>query len=175
MSEQKLFYNVPENVENLEIGAGCGAFGKKFIPNCLITEKERLKIEKNCTENFVNYYCDAHKTFLPPDRFKNIFACNPCGYSFENDETASIFLKEMSRIIVNKGKITILTHSTNPDSNPMKVKRFLEKNNLKIDNYTYTYEIKDIDPIYKEHDFYITSLKEKTRPNKQIEIYVHKP
>ena len=63
MIEKKLTFIVPKNKKKLEIGAGCGDFGHKFVPDCLITEKNTI-YKKICKKCYVEYFCDAEDTKL---------------------------------------------------------------------------------------------------------------
>ena len=130
--------------KNLELGAGCGTFGTKFISDCLITEENEEIWKTRCDQFFIEYFCSACDTKLPDNYFGEIYACNPYGYGFLNDEESELFLKEIARIIKNDGKLVILSTGSSKYSNPVKVKRAVEK------------------------------LSMETKPNHQIEIYVAK-
>jgi len=162
------------NKKNLELGAACGTFGHAFIPDCLITEKDKERCDEICKPSYVEYFCDALDTKLPDNWFTEIYACNPHGYGFQNYDDSELFLKEIARIIKNNGKLVILSTIRNTFGAPHKVKRAIER--VKIKGVEFECIEKPIEERFLGHKFvmFANQFQKETNPNYQIEIYVRK-
>ena len=45
---------------NLEIGVGCGNFGRIYYSKCYLADCD-LELKKICDECHIDWFCDAHK------------------------------------------------------------------------------------------------------------------
>ena len=128
---QKTFPN-DDSFTHLEIGAGCGNFGKNFYPKCYLTDKDE-NLEGVCAVCYIDWFCDAHELPWGNNRFDKIIICNPYGYGFHDDEGTALLLKELLRALKGKGsEIIMLCNVRNKYCNPKRVetrvKTFLEYN-----------------------------------------------
>ena len=116
---------------NLEIGAGCGNFGKIFHSKCYLTDCD-LELKKICDECHIDWFCDAHDLTWKNDRFDTVIMCNPYRYGFNTIDDTERLMWELLRVLKrNKSKIIMVCRHDNKYCNPYKVNKmintFLEK------------------------------------------------
>lgn len=163
-----------KSFSNLEIGAGCGNFGKIFYPQCYLTDND-MSLSKSCDTCHIDWFCDVHDLTWKEDRFEHLIMCNPYKYGFINDESTEKLMNELLRVIKKTDtKIIMICRHDNKFCNPKRVKtriaKYLEKNNrfkLTVDSY----EI-DSKTEYKDYIFRATD-RNPTIPNCKIIIHVN--
>ena len=111
---------------NLEIGAGCGNFGKQFYPKCYLTDND-TSLRETCENCHIDWFCGAHELPWSDNRFESIIICNPYNYGFSDNESTERLLNELLRVLKEKSKIILLSTKNNKHCNPQRVqKRVLE-------------------------------------------------
>lgn len=162
------------NVLHLELGGGCGNFGKLYHSPCYITEKDEEGIAQ-CSQNYIDFWCDAENMMIPEDRFEEIIMCNPYGFGFKNNEPAQTLLKNIATILKNNGKCIIIANSTNGYARYEKISKEVTTFN-QSNQVTFIVESEDIDAsqLYQSYEFYTTAKANPTIPNKKITLYVTK-
>lgn len=174
------FPNDP-NVSNLEIGAGKGFFGKKFYPNCyLIDDNKEIGLNyshflslpdysNNLNKcHFLDYFCDFNQTGFKGKKFNNIVICNPYGYGFKSVNYAIEFLSNVDQILINKGKLTVLSNSRNVWGAYRRVSKYLEQTISEISSNFVLSEKNSIDEEHKyrvDMDYFSSGLEIPTYPN----------
>lgn len=165
--------------KNIEIAAGCGNFGKLYYDKCYLTDKD-TNLEKICKVRGltceVDLFCDANNLPWSDNRFERIIICNPFGFGFNEDESATLLLDELVRVSKqNKAKIILFCSKNNKYCNPERVKKRVNtylnsKSPLQI-----IVEIQDLDTQkeYPNYTFY-TSDGKQTLPHFKITLYVSK-
>ncbi|MEA5141802.1 class I SAM-dependent methyltransferase [Arcicella rigui] len=125
---------------NLEIGAGCGDFGKRFYPKCYLTDYD-IELMDKCKTCFIDWFCDAHNLPWSNNRFDLIILCNPYNYGFKDDESTYKLLSELLRVLKKPGgEILLLSTKNNKFCNPQRVKKRIDQF-CKINN-NYNLEVK---------------------------------
>ena len=160
---------------NIELGAGCGEFGFKYLTHCYITEYD-LWYEKNCEQHYVDFFeIDAKNLyFWKENRFKHIIMCNPFDYGFNGIEQSEELLRELCRVLEKEGKITVIATETNKWGAYEKIKSILRK--IKFENVEFKLDEKnDLDIKYRSHNFMQRFLNQKISSTLyQSTIYVSK-
>ncbi|MDF3821720.1 hypothetical protein P3G55_17580 [Leptospira sp. 96542] len=157
------------SIDNLELGAGCGKFGKIFFNPCILTDNDQ-KIQSYCSESEIDVFCEAEHTPFDPKQFKLILICNPYNYGFLNLDQSILLMTEINRILKNRGKIIVITHESNIYANydaiSTRVPVFQRILGIKLNVYSKEYDPKD----FPGHKFYICKNVRETKPNQYIEI-----
>lgn len=99
-------------VKNLEIGAGCGNFGKLFYPKCILTDLESVK--KKCSIHFIDIFCDAyevHKVFN--NEFNAAILCNPYNYGFQTRDMSIELFSAIVNVLILPANIFVIYHERN--------------------------------------------------------------
>jgi ubiquinone/menaquinone biosynthesis C-methylase UbiE len=162
---------------NIELDAGDGSFGHKFIANCYKTEyRTRKEIEAFFSQNYIDVF-EVNALNLQQwnngNRFNKVWMCNPFGYGFQNEETTHQLIKELCRVLTNKGEIVVIGSESNRWCTPTRIKKNV--GNLIIDSVILTVgDICALSDEYKLHKFYQLATQTETKPNFQISIYVSK-
>lgn len=139
------------NIKNLELGAGCGGFGRKFYPLCYTTDLSKPLLEEDC-EHPIQYQCNAYELPWGESRFDKVIMANPYGYGFNDKEVAERLLSELGRVIINGGEILVVGSNLNRFVNKIKV---FVREGLVLGNVTFTYQLEEIDAsvVYNGHIF----------------------
>lgn len=113
MTDQHLFSEIKnqaqEEILHIEVGAGRGNFGKRFYPECLLTDKS-----SHFTKFYIDLVCDAITIPRPDASFKKIITCNPFHYGFRYIDEGNILLREFFRVLKRPGEIIIIGSQKNP-------------------------------------------------------------
>lgn len=164
---------------NIELGAGCGDFGKLYFPECYLTDKDTELIE-DCLKVLgfpcrIDCFCDANNLPFPENSFDRVIMCNPYGYGFRELDEVEILLNELVRILKNDSSIIIIGHEKNPFCAPKRVKSRIKDISLQT-NADIRFSVEDIDSEkeYPGYNFRLIEEKRKTVPNKRITLYVRK-
>ena len=162
-----------KSFSNLEIGAGCGNFGKVFYPKCYLTDLDE-ELQKNCKVCYIDWFCDAHNLTWKNDRFDKVIMCNPHGYGFRDDEMTERLLNELLRVLKGKDSEIIIICGRRssycaPDRVQKRISSFLSKNS----SISLRVEHQEIDAsiLYKDYIFKET-LGDQTMPSSKITIHV---
>ncbi len=174
--EQNMIQNDDKNILNIELGAGCGCFGKTYFSKCYTTDIDK-KYKDNCQRYCLDFTCSAISLPFGNNRFDKIILCNPYGFGFRDEEDAFLFLSEAIRVLNTKGEIIVIGNEKNAYAKPQNIKRVIDEYMLteddKIDISTF---IRDIDPSidYPKYVFYQSDLNLPTIPNKETVIFIDK-
>jgi hypothetical protein len=163
---------------NLELGAQCGNFGEIYFPKCYLSDFDR-NLSNVCDPFRLHLFCDAFDLNLwKNERFEWIVMCNPHGYGFEEDaEVAQRLIRELVRVTRSNGAIFVLGHTLNKFCNPVYVQRNITIFNQNADGVALELEeCLEIDSSveYPGFEFYLTSRKRTTSPNRKMVIRVRK-
>ncbi len=119
-----------EEMLNVELGAGCNDFGKRFFSPCYLTDKD-IALKDSCDSHCIDCFCDAYKLPFSENSFKRAIICNPFGYGFKDSEPAKILIKELYRILVNNGEIIIISNAKrNPYTIPQRIEKWIQEVSL---------------------------------------------
>ncbi|PWK27290.1 hypothetical protein LV89_01603 [Arcicella aurantiaca] len=154
MSERNTLID-DKSYTNLEIGAGCGDFGKKFYPKCYLTDYD-ANLRESCELCHIDWFCDAHELPWGDNRFDTIILCNPYNYGFNDDDSTDKLMKELLRVLkVTNSKIILISTKNNKHCNPQRVSTrisaFCKKNN--ISNMNVSSEEIDCNSLYENYVF----------------------
>ncbi|WP_420911797.1 class I SAM-dependent methyltransferase [Rufibacter ruber] len=166
------FFVDDKSILNLEVGAGCGNFGKIFFSECYLTDLDK-ELKKTCANCSIDYFCDVHKLPWTNDRFDHVIMCNPYGYGFDDEIQSQILIQELVRVSKDNGKLIILCHHTNKYCSPTRVNRRLQ--NFTSNSVVLSMQEDTID-CATEYTGYLfrTSTGIETKPNRRITIHVTK-
>ena len=160
---------------NVELGAGCGNFGKLYYEKCYLTDND-LELKSTCTTCYIDVFCSAYDLKWADDRFDKIIMCNPQGYGFKDNEMTHKLMTELLRVLNKEGgEIIIICGNISTYCNPRRVRTrvntFLENNK---NSYKLTYNHQKIDPQveYPNYIFRKKTLGEITVPTNRITINV---
>lgn len=169
-----------ESVENIEIGAGKTAFGKKFFPNCYLTERSESPVsnlphfteledyneeDHNC--HFIDHFSDLEGLVSNPKMFLHVICCNPYGYGFRSEHYTIQTLNNVGKILEVGGELMVLGSHSNPWADYRKAKRNIEKAASRL---SFVFELSEVeelsdDHIYRiGHKFYMSNLNQITYP-----------
>lgn len=157
---------------NIEFGAGCGNFGKKFYSKCLTTD---IHNGSKCEICYIDFICDVMKPLFWENRFDIVIICNPYGYGFKDRDDAYYLLCNLAKILKNGGRIIIIGN----DINPYCKRNFIEKRITEFNqNQNIQFEYRttnsfEITVDYPNYTFY-TENQLPTIPNHKTELYVQK-
>lgn len=131
---------------NLEIGAGCGNFGKIYYNKCYLTDND-LELKSICTTCYIDSFCSAYNLIWDDGRFDKIIMCNPYGYGFRDDDMTSELMTELLRVLKPQNSEIVIICGNSRFCNPSRVETrmntFLENNK---NTYNLTYNHQTIDP-----------------------------
>lgn len=157
------------DIKNIEIGADCGEFGRRFYAPCFLTDIQDLaalsRIEEGCS---VDFSCEADKIPAPDSRFEKLICANPYKYGFKEIEEGMKLLEEWGRVLVDRGEIVLVGSSPKNDwLNPDVIQICSQKINPK-----WQIDIQTIDAatLYPSYTFFTTNKKRTTVPNLRITI-----
>lgn len=153
----------------MELGAGCGNFGKIYFSPCCHTDKN-----KGLTFCHIDCFCDAYKLPFRENCFDMVIMCNPYGYGFYIKEDAEILLKELVRVLTDESKIIIIGNHANKFCVPKQVQKRIRQISLQSVR-SLDFSVKDIDSksLYPGYRFFTTDGR-KTKPTKMVTLYVNK-
>ncbi|MCP4697189.1 MAG: class I SAM-dependent methyltransferase [Gammaproteobacteria bacterium] len=158
---------------NLEVGAGCGNFGKAYFHPCYLTDNAiKLIITDKC---YIDCLCDAHKLPFRGNTFETIIMCNPYKYGFKEDDDAEMLLRELTRILKNAGEIIIICKHSNKYCTPKRVEKRIGELSLPGVSIRFQEEHINAKKLYRGYRFFM--MKEmgmETIPNRRITLYVQK-
>jgi ubiquinone/menaquinone biosynthesis C-methylase UbiE len=162
-------------VLNIELGAGCGDFGKKFYFPCYLTELQK----PTCEKSFIDHICDAHCLPWTKDRFITIIACNPFGYGFNTEESTTKLMDEISRVIITAGEFLVISSSTNRWGSIRVINREITKYQIKNPHLKISVTQKintnaDIIATFPNYQFYQSDQKTTATPNELTVIKISK-
>ncbi len=159
------FPDEPE-VQNIELGAGCGDFGKQFYPECYLTDI--LDGVQICPCNHIDYYCSATDLPWGAERFELLIMCNPFGYGFMTKESTEELLASVFRVLKIGGKALILANERNKWANSKNVKKYIgEYNAEKGTSIICASTAIDATLVYPNYVFYQTGGEDIALPNVQ--------
>ena len=104
---ERVEFKDDKTYKNVEIGAGCGNFGKQYYSKCYLTDKD-TSLKTICAKCLIDLFCDAHSLRWKENRFEKIILCNPYGYGFKDEEEANTLFAELHRVAVNNAEIIII-------------------------------------------------------------------
>lgn len=119
-SDYRESFPLPNNVNNIEFGAGRGYFGKKEFPECFLTDvnceglthfSEIKEDEENChyldkTVDYFNFDNEGRK-------FNRLIFCNPFNFGLKMRYEALKFLKKAESLLMNDGEVFLLGQHAN--------------------------------------------------------------
>jgi hypothetical protein len=98
--------------KKLELGAGCGNFGKIFYPECLLTDLENIKNE--CKIHYIDVFCDAYKVNeVFQNEFSAVILCNPYKYGFHTREKSIELFSAIIGVLYLPADIFLIYHHKN--------------------------------------------------------------
>ena len=153
----------------IELGAGESGFGRKFYPKCLETDSDLSLLNTNC----IDVITDAHKICVDDGSFDRVILCNPYEYGFIREE-GLVLLREIVRILKDKGQVILIASSSNPYCQLQRIKQIAS--NLKSEtNVKIQIQFTAINPQtqYPEQKFYRLDGTE-TIPNIEIILQIQK-
>jgi SAM-dependent methyltransferase len=158
-----------QTIENIELGAGCGNFGKIFYNPCIQTDND-ININSYCKNAKIDKYCDAENTPFEPNQFKLVIMCNPYYYGFLDKDQAILLMTEIIRILKLHGKILVITNErniyANLDAISFRIPEFENILRVKLKLTSKPYDPTD----YPNHKFFCCKNSRETKPNQFIEI-----
>ncbi|MDM8550781.1 hypothetical protein QUF72_11910 [Desulfobacterales bacterium HSG2] len=158
--------------KNIELGAGCGNFGKLFFSPCCLTDKNKeLKIA--CDICHLDCFCDACELPFGENTFGIAILCNPYGYGFNTKEETEILLNELTRVLTDDSRIIIIGNHRNKYCTPKRIEKRIHQISLQGVNIHFTVKETDSACPYMGYPF-LTTDGRKTNPNKEITLYVRK-
>ena len=174
MTNQETFPD-DANVLNIELGAGCGDFGKRFYAPCYLTELA----QPTCPIFFIDHICDAHNLPWAKDRFIKVIACNPFGYGFIDEDSTTKLMDEISRVIITTGEILIISASRNQFGNYGNINIQIAKYRIKNPHLSITITQQAntnaaIKAIFPDYVFYQVNGKTVATPDQFIIIKITK-
>lgn len=160
------------SVLHIEVGAGCGNFGKLFFPKCYLTDFDE-NLKKDCENCEIDFFCKAEDLPFTENRFDLLILCNPYEYGFGSQEKADILFAEFTRVLKDQAKIMILSAHINKWGDPERIKKYLKKSDFKEMIFVSEEGSIDAKSLYKDYKFFTTEFGE-TKPNRQIILDVRK-
>lgn len=166
-----------DSIKHIEIAAGYGDFGKKFYPECILSDKDEQCYNLNIS---IDLLCDATDIPFSNDRFNLIIICNPFNFGFKKVDDGVSLLKEFIRVLKDKGKILIIGNNANPWCKLERVEKTVQKlqaeESLKLSLKIDSAENNSFNPKveYNNYIFYQTGGTNETKPNMRFTIYVTK-
>lgn len=168
-----------EEVINLEIGAGRNFFGKKFFPNCYLTEDNHSDVknlkhfkelddyneESKC--HFIDSFRDLYSLKGLGKTFNRIICCNPFEYGFANVLKTINTLNTLGELLTVGGHILIMGNNYNKWSKRDKFDKYYIEG---INDINYRFEVSDytvLDDNHRfvvDHTYYRTCMEEPVRP-----------
>ncbi len=160
--------------DNIELGAGCGNFGQRFYPVCLLTDADE-GIGTRCSNNHIDLCCSANEIPVGDDSFRVAIICNPWQYGFNDPSEGIQILEEIVRVLKGRGRIIIIGSLTNKYCAPEKVSKTIDAAKSRLSAQLTIRCVKAIDS-KKEYGDYIfrTSGGDEIFPSMRIEIDVTK-
>ncbi len=155
--------------KNIELGAGCGNFGKLFFSPCCLTDKNKV-LRIAC---HLDCFCDAYELPFTKNTFRTAIICNPYGYGFSTREEAEILLNELTRVLTDDSRIIIIGSSRNKYCTSKRIEKRIHQ--ISLQGINIRFAVKDIDSAFPYMDYpFLTTDGRKTNPNKEITLYVRK-
>ncbi len=157
-------------IRNVELAAGIGDFGRRFFAPCYLTDAFTSGAN-------IDFVCDALHTPFADNRFDVVIICNPYrfGFSDDNENDAQNFLKEMTRILTDCGKLVVIGNNKNKYCKLRKVQEEIEKFQQQNPNIVLSLGVETLDEAsYSGYIFHHTDGIKRTFPDKQITISIHK-
>ena len=163
-----------KSVLHLELGAGCGNFGKIYYPKCYLTDYDD-DLVAICEKCHIDYFCDAHNLPWNNNRFDKIIMCNPFGYGFSPSDEKNKLLAELLRVLKSKdSEIVVIGHWTNKHCSykniQIAVTDFM-KENRQLFSLEVVCDYPDFSVKYRDYIFRSIRGAE-TKPSHEIKIYV---
>jgi len=176
-------FPLDEDVRHIEIGASINCFGKRFFPNCYLTDMIDIPLPHfsnspeyslgNC--HFLDFRCNFFEIDFRNKFFDMVICCNPNGYGFRGLEFSKIFLNQAADILNTEGIIHVIGNSTNPWSKYDNASKYIEKLNESGD-LTHALEISELSildeaHIYRNnHSYTRNNYSEEAVPNQLFTI-----
>ncbi len=160
-------FNDNFKIVNIELGAGCGNFGQKYHSECFLTEKRTLsELKQVCRDFFVSIFsCDAYNIPCGENRFSDVIICNPYGYGFNDSEDGVLLLSELSRVLMNQGRVIILGATSNKFAMPSRIERRVNEFNAQNKSTRFDYMVEEISiNDYPNHIFSNTDATQSAFP-----------
>ena len=164
-----------KSVLHLELGAGCGNFGKIHYPKCYLTDYDAA-LATICEKCYIDYFCDAHNLPWKNNRFDKIIMCNPYGYGFlPSEERTKKLLTELLRVLKNKdSEIIVIGHKRNKYCSYKNIQITIDdfmNENKQLFNLEVVCDNPDFSVKYGNYIFRTIQGVE-TKPSHEIKIYV---
>ncbi len=155
--------------QSIELGAGESEFGRKFYPKCLETDSDLSLLNTNC----IDVITDAHKICVDDGSFDRVILCNPFPYGFSG-EKGLVLLREIVRILKNKGQVILIASSHNPYCQPQRIEQIANTLELETDvKIQMQVSAFGLQTQYSEQKFYRLDGTE-TKPNTEIILQIQK-
>jgi hypothetical protein len=170
-------FNDNPHIVNIELGAGCGNFGQKYHAECFLTEKRTFtEVKLHCTNFFATIFsCDAHDIPCGESRFNHVIMCNPYGYGFNDTENGLLLLSELSRVLINQGRIIILGAQSNKFAMPKRIERRVDEFNAQNSLARFDYMMEEINNLdYPDHTFSYTDAIQSAFPKYRTSLTCYK-
>jgi SAM-dependent methyltransferase len=159
---------------NIELGAGCGDFGKLYYPECCLTDRD-IGLRDLCLPCRIDCFCDADSLPFSENSFDKIIICNPYHYGFKELDEAQLLLNELIRILKNDSSIIIIGHESNPFCAPKRVEKRIGEISLHIKaDIRFSMEHIDAKELYAGYRFLWVEEKRETVPNRRMILNVRK-
>ncbi len=155
--------------QSIELGAGESEFGRKFYQKCLETDSDLSLLNTNC----IDVITDAHKICVDDGSFDRVILCNPYEYGFIREE-GLVLLREIVRILKDKGQAILIASSHNPYCQSQRIKQIADTLRLETE-VIIQMQVTTINPQtqYPEQKFYRLDGTE-TKPNTEIILQIQK-
>ncbi|MCC5944080.1 MAG: class I SAM-dependent methyltransferase [Bernardetiaceae bacterium] len=165
------------DIKHIELGAGCGNFGKQFFPPCYLTDANKALLEQ-CQPCSLDCICEAQNIPCEKNRFSKVLICNPFGYGFYTAEQTKQLLDELVRVLESEGKIIVLGNQTNKYFKPSKLEKQIKSYESQTQDTELSVEVEDlndkIEQLYPNYSFFQCDGKTPAKVTHQAIITLRK-
>jgi len=159
---------------NIELGAGCGDFGKRYYLECCLTDND-IGLRDLCLPCRIDCFCDANSLPFSENSFDRIIICNPYNYGFRELNEAKLLLNELVRILKDDSSIIIIGHESNKFCTPKQVRKRIGEISSHINaDIRFSAENIDAKRLYHGYRFLTVGGKRETVPNRRMTLDVRK-
>lgn len=164
-------FPLPNDVNNIEFGAGRGYFGKVEFPECFLTDVncEGLTHFTEAGEDINNcHYLDKTVDYFNFDskgrKFNTLIFCNPFNFGLSMKYEALKFLRKAESLLINNGEIFLLGQHSNGFIKKQKAEKWINYHNKEygFEKWKIDRELDDVelDEINKRNIFRKTTGEE---------------